>query len=123
MKGRLGFGSQRQCSSDEKSALLHDTLANLGYKKRIRIESGELLSEEEILNLPATLRERDLNGILASQVGWRSKPDYQSTLLTLLQKQEEERLQMEQSYMRRFKETLKQLFVAGEKRRVAALED
>lgn len=94
---------------------MHDTIANLGYKKRSRIESGELLSDEEILNLPATLRERDLDGVLASQVGWRSKPNYQSHLLTLLQKQEEERSQTDQSsmlFMRRFKETLRQ-FVGG----------
>ena len=93
MKGRLGFGNQRACSSDEKHALLHDTIDNLGFDKRNRIKNNELLSDSEILDLPKTLG--NIDSLIATQLEWRSRPDYATHLLALQQKELRNREEMQ----------------------------
>ena len=70
VKASLGHGSQRSCSSEEKTALLHDTVDNLGLRRRSRIEGNEVLSDADLLSLPKSLR--GIDDIICAQLELRN---------------------------------------------------
>lgn len=65
-----------------------NTTDNLGYRMRNRIEANRLMSDEEIMKLPKTLKDIDI--ILENQIRWRSIPEYDEELRKL--RDEERRL-------------------------------
>ena len=108
VKAALGHGNQRACSSDEKTAMLRDTVDNLGVRKRDRIQGKELLSDEEVLSLPQTLR--GIEGVIDGQLEWRGRPDYAVHLSALHEKRQKEAEETEQllqtsTWRRRFAST------------------
>ena len=98
IKGRLGYGSQRALSSDEKHARFHNTIDIVEVHTRNRIMNNELLSDAEIMSLPKDLIQ--LDSILETQLAWRQRPDFEvhlAELKAIEAKKEEHRMEMKNS--------------------------